>query len=739
MAAVAPRQLGEAHLLNEQDVQQAAFRGLLILSWIAEFLGLWYLAIFINPNVAPVSVILAAAVALVLINLIKGYSLTLAKSIFFAATLAAATAGLLAVGLPSFLFALPVLMAGSLFGPNAAAACAVASAALVWGTSPDGELLTPALLLTTGVIVWLALRPLHHLLRWHSQRSLEATALAEQLKDQRGKLNRTIKDLDASYKLLQQTNRELAMARREAETLYELRHRFATNLSHELRTPLNIILGFAQLIYINPALYGYRRWSEALRRDLAEVRRNAGYLSDLVDDIVDLARIDALAMPIRRESADLRRLIEEMVETVDSMVRAKGLALSVECPRGLPLLYADPVRVKQVVFNLMTNAIRHTEQGGITISADAGEEQVTVSVSDSGCGIPPDEKAAIFNEFYQVGRPKSDRNSGKGLGLAIAKRLVHLHGGSIWVESEVGRGSTFFFTLPLADKRVSRLRRGAEAPPAEPRRRPAVVVLNDDGMAAGYLSRRIEDYEFLPSEGDDEVAALVQSEHAVGVIFNTSAGGETLNAVAGAEVMHRLAEQLPENIPLIECSLPSASWLSTRHLFAHVLSKPVSLEGLMGALSAVLPGRERPDVLLVDDDRGFVQLVTRMLDASAPRAFRVRAAYTGQDSLERMRQRRPDAVLLDLVMPGMTGFEVLAAMREEAGLRDVPVIAVTAATPGEDRIAAEGAAFRVVKRGHLRPGELVRLITAGLSLSGSAPAPAAEAGSGGGLPSPGVP
>jgi signal transduction histidine kinase len=339
------------------------------------------------------------------------------------------------------LTALTVIVAGALFTPTICLGFGLLGSAgvyLVGGIrAPWFALSLPAI---TGVVAWLAFRPLYGILQLSCQQCARATMLSEELRDQRGKLNRTIKDLDASYQLLQQTNRQLALARREAEELRLLRHNFATNLSHELRTPLNIILGFVRLIYLRPDLYGYSSWREPLLKDLAEIRRSADYLSELVSDVVDLARADAFTMPLQRQMTDLTRLIDESVALARSLAKDKQVTVTAACA-PVPEVYVDPMRVQQILFNLLSNAVRFTEAGSISVKSEQQGAEVIVSVADTGRGIPENELTSIFNEFYQVGRPKSDPDTGKGLGLAIAKRLVQLHGGRIWAESTPGQGS----------------------------------------------------------------------------------------------------------------------------------------------------------------------------------------------------------------------------------------------------------------------------------------------------------
>jgi signal transduction histidine kinase/CheY-like chemotaxis protein len=699
-----------ARALSREEAQQANLRSLIAVVFVAAAAAWWHLGTSTEMDAALFFTCAGFTISLMVIYALSTTSLSLARAFFLGACVISLAIIVLDTRSAQigYLFVLPVFAAGALVAPYAAPICAAACALLILAVVPEGAALLALTVSFMGICFWLVLRTLHDMLERYSRRSLEATYLAEQLRDQRGKLNRTIKDLDSSYQWLQQTNRELAIARQEADILRDLRNRFATNLSHELRTPLNIIIGFSQLIYLNPELYGYSKWSDLLLNDLSEIQRNAGYLSDLVSDIVDLARVDALAMPIRREPTCLRQVIQEAVETVNSLARKKGLHITVSCPDDLPPALIDRVRIRQVLFNLIANAIRYTDRGEVAVQARRIEDELMISVVDTGRGIPREELSTIFTEFYQVGQCKEDADAGKGLGLAIARRFIQLHGGRIWAESELGQGSTFSFTLPLSSKPASFLAQSAAAPLPKPRRKPVVLVLDEDGTAAGYLRRRLEDWEFLPVATAEELAAMVAAEAPVAVIVNRSLGSEEQSP--GSDLL----SHLPETMPLIECSLPTSQWLSREEQFAAVLTKPVSADSVLSVLARLLPPLENMRVLIVDDDHGFVQLLSRILQAEPRNQYQVLTAYSGEEALRKMTRVRPDVALIDLRMPDLSGFDVLARMRREPELRDVPVVAVTAATPGEDHLLAKGAAFCLRKRGAFQPGELVRLIAAGL-------------------------
>lgn len=600
--------------------------------------------------------------------------------------------------------------AGLLLGPYASLVYALmGAAAVVLLNLGDGLSTELQVLLGAGVLTALALRPVDQLVRWSWGNSVQITALLGQLRDERGQLNRTIKDLDTSYRLLEQTNQQLATARQEAVELRDLRNRYATNLSHELRTPLNVIMGFAEVVYLNPTLYGYSSWNGRLRHDLAEIQRNAKYLAQLVDDIVDLARADALAMPLHRERTQLREIVENVVATLHATASAKGLSVSIAWPEGLEPVYMDPVRISQVLYNLINNAIRYTDEGSVSVTVSRSDLETIVSVSDTGRGIPEDELQTIFNEFYQMARPKGEVGGGKGLGLAIAKRLVQLHGGRIWAESRVGQGSTFHFSLPLVEKTVSRASMAGTLPARSTRLEPLVAVMGDSGMAAAYLQRRIERYEFVSLDSGADLIGIDRHERLAAVILNAS-------EVQTESGPGPLDPHMPVGAPIIECTLPSPRWIDDSEQFSAVLSKPISREALEDTLNQILGRESSRRVMVVDDDRGFVQMVARMLETGGSN-FVVVPAYGSEEALRKARRNKPDVVLTDLIMPGKSGLDLARDMRDDPMLGSVPIVAITAATPGEDEFATEYNRFSVSMRGSFGNDGLLSLIRCALSLT----------------------
>jgi len=608
------------------------------------------------------------------------------------------------------LCAIPILAGGLLFGPTAALLLAALLAPMLSASALGGwPAAQPALtLLCIGLVTWFGLRPWKQRLDMLYDRNLTADSLVVQLRDRQGELNSTVKALDVAYRLLESSNRALALARQEAEDLRKLKSRFATSLSHELRTPLNIIVGFSEIIYRNPGLYGMPQWTDALRRDLAQIQRNAGYLSSLLDDILDLARMDANAMPVRRELHDLGRTIQDAVAGIASLAQQHEIVLDVQCQADLPFVYMDELRIRQVLFNLLTNAIRATEKGTVTITAAHKDSEVVVAVTDSGPGIPAEVRAWIFDEYRQLDSGTYRGEHGKGLGLAIAKHLVQLHGGRIWVESELGRGSTFSFSLPVVERRASTLAQAAPLPLPKQRVKPVLAVLSQRESTAAYLRRRLEEYDVIRFAGEDALLANWQALAPIAVIEDGS--GQQVSSQPPPAIVSRL----PQPIPVITCTLPQSHRVLDGLGFSTVLTKPVSGEQLLAALDQALGDGRPRRLLIVDDDRGFVQLIVRLLQDAGYAADEVFTAYNGTEALRKAREHKPSAILLDLVMPDISGTDVLAALEADPGMPATSVIALTGATPADDDEGSMGS-FQVWQRRPLAEKQLLRLLRLAVS------------------------
>lgn len=523
------------------------------------------------------------------------------------------------------------------------------------------------LLWLTYSVTWFTSRSLRTALEWSWNSFSQSVAATEEARQHRGQLMKTLKELDSAYARLERFSAQLAHARNAAEEARRAKQRFVANVSHELRTPLNIIIGFSETIVLSPESYGVGEVPRPFMGDVNRIYRSAQHLKKLIDDVLDLSKLDAQHLPLFMERTTLLDVITEATDMIEPLAAQKGLALRVEAPAELPSVMLDRLRVRQVLLNLLSNAVRFTERGGITVSCIEEDAALQVAVHDTGPGIPPENLSRVFEEFYQIDDAPTKRFDGTGLGLALSRRFITLHGGRMWVESEPGQGSCFCFTLPLAfDGRESTRRQhdGLFARPHWALSERTVLVASTDAMVSNFLKRHLQNYQVRsvdPTELDDAVASYLP--HAV-----IAPGADT--AVTAAL-----------SVPVIHCPLPDPTSLARTLGVEHYLVKPIAREQLLSLLARY--GDAVQHVLIIDDDVQLCELLARTV-RSAPGAYTIDIACGGEEGLAQMRERRPDLLFLDFMMPSLHGLAVLQQMRDDPHLRNVRVAMITAHDlPGE--------------------------------------------------------
>lgn len=575
------------------------------------------------------------------------------------------------------------------------------------GLGREGLYSIGVILLVSGAC-WLSLRNLNTALHWLWQAYGIAQENARIARQRRAELRRALDALTEATRRLERTNRELTVARRETEEASVLQEQFVANVSHEIRTPLNLVVGFAELLYLSPESYDDVVWTPDLVEDIGAMFRAGRQLQNLIDDILDLSRINAARLPMFREQTQLEDLIHETVEAMAPLFEQHGLPCTVHVPNKLPSLFVDRTRIRQVLVNLLNNAVRFTDSGTISVTASLGPDAVTVAVRDTGMGIDDQEIEHVFEEFRQVDGGLAGRG-GAGLGLTISRQFVQLHGGRMWVKSALGQGSTFSFALPLPGQvttsgplvRVPD-RRAADLSEA------SVIVVDRDPTVAQMLSRYLGDHRVLSACTADESDLLIAEEHPMAIVINQAPGSapEEWLGATGQEAEHW-------GVPTIRCSIPSPSWIAQNAGIRGCLTKPVSQETLLQAVHEAMsaPG----DILLVDDDPGFVSLIGRMLKGS-DRVRRLLTAYGGAQALELIRSQPPDLVLLDLLMPEVDGFEVLDQLRAEGSLEGLRVLAVTATSYAEEALRRRGSYYTVTQTDGLTTAHLTELLRTTLEI-----------------------
>jgi len=573
--------------------------------------------------------------------------------------------------------------------------------------------------LVEGAIVFvlgcLITRPARLLMRWLWTSYAVAEQAREELQCRQGELTRALSSLQVAQNRLEQLNHELAWAREAAEEARRLKAEFAANISHELRTPLNHIIGFSQVMVTAPESYEGDVLPESYRGDIEAIYRSARHLSQLIDDVLDLSQIEAGRMGLAKSRADISEIIDEAVAVVRGFLESKRLFLHLTLPPDLPTVLVDRTRIRQVLINLLSNAARFTDEGGITITARTTDHDLIVAVSDTGPGIPPEDLPKVFEEFRQLDGSTRRKEGGSGLGLTISKKFVELHGGNMWVESEVGRGSTFFFSLPLSStnivlspfsKEFSVWDRLAAEWSDEPK---VLGVVSSDPSIARLVRRFLDGFNVVGIEGIAEAERLYLEDRLDALLLTASSTAEGLLHVASAS-------SLPPSLPVVVCSLPSRRDLEHSLGVASYLVKPVNRDDLLGAIQSVGPSVRR--ILLIDDDPITLRLFERMI-RSGSRRYRTAKLTDGAKAIDVIRATRPDVIVLDLLMPGVDGYSILTQLQADPELKRIPVIVVSARGAPEEEIVADAVA--ITRKAGLSVGQLTRFITVGVeALVGSA-------------------
>ena len=460
-------------------------------------------------------------------------------------------------------------------------------------------------------------------------------------------------------------NQELAQRNQEVERANRLKSEFLASMSHELRTPLHTVIGFCELLL--EELEG--PLNEKQKRFLGHMRQDSHHLLELINDILDLSKIEAGRLELRPELFDLSSAVEEVLGSIRQLAAPKHI--SVQNDVASLLIKADRVRFKEILYNLLSNAVKFTPEGGrIWTDSSIKDLFVCITVGDTGIGIAESEHTSVFDTFYQVGNTTKGVREGTGLGLAITKRLVEMHGGRIWVESQPGKGSRFTFTLALPESEHL-AKRLAE----RPERLKTLVLIVEDEMPARELL-----VNFQEPHGFETVTAS-SAEEAIRKAVELKPDAITMDMLmpgrSGWEALKTLRE-LPEtaDIPIIVVSVLDEGEAAIALGATEYLTKPVAKDVLVNAVRKYIRPRigGANRILVVDDDAGSVQLVREILDASGYASV---SATSGSDALEALSHIQIDAMILDLMMPQMSGFEIIFRLKAHPQWKKIPILVLT--------------------------------------------------------------
>ena len=569
----------------------------------------------------------------------------------------------------------------------------------------------------SGLLGWAASRQLLDLAIWSLKSYESVRQNLDEVQDRQVELAQTQEDLNLANSELGRLSMRLKALERIAEDARQATTEFVANVSHELRTPLNMIIGYADLISRSPKVYG-GRLPAALMTDIVAILRNAQHLATLVNDVLDLSQVEAGRMAISRSWVALQGTIREAMEVVQGLYDSKGLYLNADLGAELPPVFFDETRIRQVIINLLSNAVRFTERGGVTLACRLVGGEVVLSVSDTGLGIAEKDQQRVFEPFQQADASIRRRFGGSGLGLTISKQFVEMHGGKMWLESQPGQGTTFSFSLPVeiapppfaldASQRLLRsiipddqigyrLRtRRSQAPPTSTIER--YVVVDSEQTLQRLLSR------YLPQT---QIEVLPDLPSAVEALRRSPAQALVLNAPRPEDLRPGALNHLPFGTPAITCWLPGEHEAAQRLGVVEYLIKPLNYE----KLRTVLNGLAGPvkTILIVDDEEDELHLFARHLEAEE-RGYQLLQVTNGARALNMLRSRKPDAMLLDLNMPVMDGFQVLEEKRRDPAIRDIPVIIISSRDPAGDPIISD--TFSVTHSGGLSQRNLIACIQA---------------------------
>ena len=464
-------------------------------------------------------------------------------------------------------------------------------------------------------------------------------------------------------------NKELELQNREVERATQLKSQFLASMSHELRTPLNAIIGFSELLSREPSITAtgkYKRW-------LGHTIDAGKHLLQLVNDVLDLSKIEAGQMELHLENFAVETAVPEVLSNIRQLAMAKRIQVDIQGGADINI-YADYVRFKQILYNLLSNAVKFTPAGG-KINLDITQDNLFahVVVTDTGIGIRPEDQKVIFDEFRQVGKTTRGVTEGTGLGLAITKKLVTQQGGTIVVSSEVGKGSQFTFTLPRS-KALPETASNISAPGLDScREKPLVLVVDDEASTHELLE------SYLAPEGYQTITASSGKE-ALDKALQLLPDAITLNMLMPGKSGWEILQQLKTNpatsaIPVVIVSIVDDKGRGFALGASEYLVKPVQREVLLAALKKHLGTSGSRKVLVVDDEDTSLQLASQVLQSAG---YIPMVAHNGREALELLAKNAVDAMLLDLMMPEMDGFEVLSKIKDDSSLRDLPVFVFTA-------------------------------------------------------------
>ncbi|NIK78009.1 signal transduction histidine kinase/CheY-like chemotaxis protein [Paenibacillus castaneae] len=539
-------------------------------------------------------------------------------------------------------------------------------------------------------------------LRRQLEREKKARKAAEQIAEQKTReiyyVNQDLRQLnDQLEELVKERTIELSKARDEAVEANQIKSQFLANMSHELRTPLNAIIGYSEMLKEEADELG----EESFASDLDKINTAGKHLLVLINDILDLSKIEAGKMELYLEICDIPHMIHEVVTTVYPLTEANKNRVEVDIPEGY--INTDHTKLRQILVNVLSNASKFTKEGTIWFSASnvvqEGKHGVEFRIQDTGIGMTEEQISQLFQSFKQADSSTTRKYGGTGLGLAISQKLCQIMGGKISVSSEYGKGATFSVWLPQLENSSS-IRN--ELPTDEPivmksKGSRTVLVIDDDSDMHQLMYHYLGKEEWtvaVARDGQEGIRMAKELNPAIISLDVLMPGMDGWNVLTTIKNDPELA-----SIPVVMISMTDDKNLGYALGASEFLTKPIYRDKLLAVLDKYIHEQQTHSVLVIEDDIPTSQMMTKMLEKEG---YRVTRASNGQHALQCVNRAKPQMILLDLMMPKMDGFEFVTELRKREEWCSIPIVVVTAKNiTEEDRLRLNGFVKNIVQKGNL--------------------------------------